>query len=350
MSERGVLVRKEIPAWLDSHAAVLGQALGVDDFFAEGSNGAGRNARVPWTRFASRFESPKPTEGFYVVYLFDAAGRNVYLSLNQGTTDHLNGELVRKPPELILERSAWARAALGSWLTDLGDRLSAMSLNGANLGDAYEDGSVAAIGYERDAIPDDTVILADAKRFAEGLGLLYREHNLRPLPKEQPEIHEAEVAADRAAGNRRVPPRAGFRANAAERKAIEKRAIDLARAYYMAQGFKVKELGKPFDLEVRKDGMKLTVEVKGTTSDGSGVVLTANEVEHHAEAFPDNALVIVRNIALGREGDSPSAGGGHLYELRGWEIDPDHLRTISYAYEVPATMYNHVGVHADELL
>jgi hypothetical protein len=101
MAERGLLVRKEIPAWLDSHAVALSQVIGVDDFIAEGSNGAGRNARVPWARFASRVESPKPTEGFYVVYLFDAAGENFYLSLNQGTTDHLNGELVRKPPSLF---------------------------------------------------------------------------------------------------------------------------------------------------------------------------------------------------------------------------------------------------------
>ena len=91
------------------------------------------------------------------------------------------------------------------------------------------------------------------------------------------------------------------------------------------------------------------VEIKGTTSDGSGVSLTAGEVSHHAAAFPNNALVVVRNIVLQR-GDSPSASGGWLYELRGWDIDTAALRAISYAYEVPGEMYEHKGVSTESLL
>lgn len=350
MAERGRLVRNTIPAWIGNHADELAAAMEVTDFFAEGSNGVGRNAYVPWTRFASQHEAPKPTEGFYVVYLFDASGQSVYLSLNQGTTDHLDGELVRKSPELIAERTVWARSVLAPWLKGSAASLAPISLNGANLGDAYEDGNIAAIRYEIGAIPDDDVLLADAARFAEGLGIVYREHGTRPIPKEQPEVREAEEAADRAAGNRVKRTRAGFRTNAIEIKAVETHAIDVARAYYRRQGFDVEVLGKPFDLKVKKDDLKLSVEVKGTTSDGSGVVLTDGEVRHHEAAFPDNALVVVRNIVLHRDEVSPTASGGHLFELRNWAIDEDALRVISYAYSVPEAMYDHAGMTSDSLL
>jgi hypothetical protein len=350
MKERAVIVKETIPAWIDSNSSELAAAVGVDDLFAEGSNGKGRSARVPWSRFGSRLWAPKATEGFYVVYLFDAAGQRVYLSLNQGTTDPGAHAFVSKPVEWILQQIHWARSVLAPWLEELPNGTAPIHLSDAKLGRDYEGGNIASMAYELGAIPDDAKLFSDAKRFAEGLGMLYRAHNEHPLPKEQPEVREAEEAADRAARNRRVGRRAGFRTNAAENKAIESHAIKLARAYYTGEGFEVKELGKPFDLKVTRPGLTLTVEVKGTTSDGSGVVLTGGEVRHHAEAFPNNAFVVVREIVLHRGPKSPTASGGHLYELRGWDIDHDALRVISYAYEVPDTVYEHAGVTSDSLL
>jgi hypothetical protein len=348
MVERGTLVREAIPAWLGEHAAALDAAVDVDDFFIEGSNGKGRSAFVPWTRFGSRLRAPKATEGFYVVYLFDAAGKNVYLSLNQGTTDPGPHAFVSKPVEWILEQIHWARSVLGPWLEDLDDPTAPIHLNATGLGTDYEGGNIAAISYELGAIPDDATLFADAKKFAEALGVIYREHDERPLPKEQPEVREAEEAADQSVGRPRKSSGAGFRTNAADIKVIEKHAVKLATTYYKSQGFKVKELGKPFDLEVKKGDLTLAVEVKGTTSDGSKVVLTRNEVAHHEGAHPENALVIVRNIKLHR-GRSPKADGGHLYELRGWEINPDALRPISYTYEVPGEIFDHAGVTGTNL-
>lgn len=350
MNERGLLIRDAAPAWLTGYATVLGDTLGVEDLFAEGRDGTGRKTRVPWVRFGSRSRSPRATEGFYVVYLFDALGEAVYLSLNQGTTDFLGGEFVPKPREVIIERTAWARSALTPWLRDLGDRVAAIDLHDPHLGAGYELGNIATVAYELDAIPDDASLLTDARIFAEGLRTLYREHARSPVPQEQPELREAEEAAERATGAIKKRSRAGFRTNAIEIKAIETHAVAVACAYYEAEGFHVKELGKPFDLEVRTDDLVLTVEVKGTTSDGSGVPLTGGEVSHHVEAFPNNALVVVRNITLHRDGTSPTASGGRLYELRGWEIDINALRAISYAYDIPAGMYAHKGIASDSLL
>lgn len=351
MSERGLLIRNAVPAWLNSHAPDLSQALAIDDFFAEGRDGTGRKTRVPWVRFGSRTQSPRATEGFYVVYLFDALGRAVFLSLNQGTTDFLGGEFVPKPREVIIERAIWAKSILSPWLGTLSRETTSMDLHDPNLGAGYELGNIAAVTYQVDAIPDDADLLDDARTFADGLRSLYQAHERHPIPKEQPELREAEEAAERASGGAaKRGKRAGFRTNAVEIKAIETHAVAVARAYYEAEGFKVKELGKPFDLEVKKDDVILTVEVKGTTSDGSGVPLTAGEVDHHAKAFPNNALVVVRDISLRRDDDLPTASGGRLFELRAWEIDMNSLRVISYAYEVPAGMYGHKGTPAEALL
>jgi hypothetical protein len=56
--------------------------------------------------------SPKATEGWYVVYLFAADGSAVFLSLNQGTTDWINGGAVAKDPKVLAERSEAARSVL----------------------------------------------------------------------------------------------------------------------------------------------------------------------------------------------------------------------------------------------
>jgi 5-methylcytosine-specific restriction enzyme MrcB-like protein len=350
MSERGLLIRNAAPEWLSGHASDLGDILAIDDFFAEGRDGTGRKTRVPWVRFGSRSLSPRATEGFYVVYLFDALGGAVYLSLNQGTTDFRAGEFVPKPRKVITERADWARSVLAPWLNSLNNATVQIDLHDPHLGAGYELGNVAAVPYDLGAIPGDASLYADARVFAEGLGMLYQEHAHRPIPQERPELREAEEAADRASGSKRSASRAGFRTNAREIKAIEAHAVAFARAYYETGGFLVKELGKPFDLEVKKQDMVLTVEVKGTTSDGSGVPLTAGEVRHHAEAFPNNALIVVRNIALHRDGTSPTASGGRLYELRGWDIDVNSLRVISYAYDIPAEMYEHQGISSESLL
>jgi hypothetical protein len=81
----------------------------------------------------------------------------------------------------------------------------------------------------------------------------------------------------------------GYRLDAAERSAIENQTVKLATAYYKGGGWTVKVRGKPHDPELKKGVRAMTVEVKGTTSEGEVVALTPNEVAHHAAAYPNNA-------------------------------------------------------------
>jgi hypothetical protein len=350
MVERGELIRNAIPASLLEQRGQLEGALGIDDFFSEGRDGTGRKTRVPWARWGSRARSPRATEGFYLVYLFSAAGDVVYLSLNQGTTDFVGSDFVPKPPQVIAKRVSWAREVLSAWNPPIDRAVDFIQLGDPGLGAGYESGNISALAYESGNIPADSSLMTDAHALSEALGLLYAAHAKAPIPHEQPELKEAEDLAEQTSGDRKRVGRVGFRTNSQEIKAVEMHAVAVAHAYYEGQGWKVKEFGKPFDLRVRKAGETLTVEVKGTTGDGAAVPLTAGEVAHHADAFPNNALVVVRGIKLIRDEVAPRASGGVLFELRGWDIEPLSLRAISYAYEIPGEMYDHSGALANELL
>jgi MrcB-like, N-terminal domain/Domain of unknown function (DUF3883) len=340
MQRRGQLVRMTAAKWLIDHETVLAGDVQLDtnDFLVEGRDGTGLKTRVPWLRFGSRARSPRATQGFYVVYLFDARGDAAFLSLNQGTTDFVNGDFVPKPSHELRERVIWARDALGDWLHQ-NEHSVTIDLHARGLGSGYERGNIAAYRYRRRAVPDDATLLRDARIYARGLGRLYAAQATRPLPFEAPEVEQAMILAEEAAGRSSGARGAGFRMNSAEIKLIETHAVELARAYYEREGWHVEVLGKPFDLKISRDGECLTVEVKGTTSDGSKVVLTAGEVRHHEEAYPDNALVVVRHIVLNRATTPPTASGGVLYEQRGWSIASEDLQPISFSYTVPRTVY-----------
>jgi hypothetical protein len=351
MQERGQLIRSTTATWLRSHAPQLAADIGLEsnDFFVEGRDGTGRKTRVPWIRFGSYSRSPSATTGFYVVYLFDAPGNAVYLSLNQGTTDFVRGGFMPKPVDVLEARVLQAREVLGEWFASHADARS-IELHDPGLGAGYERGNIAAIAYPRKAIPNDTALLSDARVYARALRQLYADQATHPLPYEMPEVEHAIAAAEEAAGKPARSSSAGFRTNAEEIKLIERHAVRLARLYYEADDWDVSEYGKPFDLKLNRDREQLDVEVKGTTSDGSGVVLTAGEVRYHEKAYPNNALVVVRNIELDRSTTPPTASGGALYGHRGWQIAAADLTPISYTYAIPAALYTGAGCAANRLL
>ena len=184
----------------------------------------------------------------------------------------------------------------------------------------------------------------------EAGGTVVTRGDLRPLPGEAPEVAYAQESADEAAGKPPSRTGAGYRTNAAEIRAIEQHAVRVARQHYEKSGWKVKELGKPYDLEIKRGGATLHVEVKGTTSNGASVVLTYNEVQHHMRRRPENAIVIVRGIDIDPGTSPPTASGGTLYERADWSIDQDRLQPISYKYTIPPDIYDQPGIPADQIL
>ncbi|WP_326678263.1 MrcB family domain-containing protein [Streptomyces sp. NBC_01237] len=269
MQRRGVIVRTEIRAWLREHVGALSKAMGipVDDVGVEGKDGAGQRAEVAWTRVHSKSRTPSATNGWYVVYLFSGDGERVYLSLNQGTTEWIAGELKPREPAALKKRIEWAHPLIEQAAAERADLLTEIRLNArTKLGRGYEPGNVVAIEYRRDSIPDSDALGRDLLFMARLLGLLYKAaDNATHVPGDLPvEVREATQSAATTA-NRRTARKGGqgFLLTATERSAIEKRSVLLAMDHFKAQGWTVKDVGasKPYDLHLTRGDEKLHVEV-----------------------------------------------------------------------------------------
>lgn len=152
------------------------------------------------------------------------------------------------------------------------------------------------------------------------------------LADQTPEVVDAIAALDEIANPR---GKCGRRFSAAENKAIEEQAVRVVRKHLKeVLGYETKDVGatESYDVHAKKGDSVIKVEVKGTTSDGSEIVLTANEVALHLAEHPNNALAVVRRIVLDRNGDQPVATGGELDFRMSWELQREWLTPIAYRY------------------
>lgn len=337
MEERGDLIRNVAPGWIRQHAAELARAVGIPSFdlLVEGRDGTGLKAQVPWFRIASRTQSESATEGWYLVYLFSAQGKRVYLSLNQGTTRWDGLEYRPRPAGQLRARVAWARAEIDTSPAPEAS-VDAITLDASSsLAKGYEVGHVTGVAYERGHIPGQDVLLDDLLDLSEILGAIYRAVDTAPAPGDDPpEVVDARRQAAMVAGKAVASTGGGFRLDASGRQAIEGRAKTVATTHYEERGWKVRRAAdtKPYDLELVRPGEKLTVAVKGTTSSGDQLIVTQGEVLHHRRAHPSNALIVVHDIRLDTSSDPPTASGGILEETSPWELAPESLTPISYVH------------------
>lgn len=126
----------------------------------------------------------------------------------------------------------------------------------------------------------------------------------------------------------------GFGLTPKERRAVERRAVELATDHFRSQGWVVEDVGdrESFDLCCRRKGVELHVEVKGTTGRGQKVILPRNEVEH-ARKYAHVALVVAHGVKL-RKGKNPRVSGGALLVQHPWRIAAKDLEPLAYYYAV----------------
>jgi hypothetical protein len=335
MQRRGELTRRLIPSRLEAASNQMRSALGHhgSDFAIEGRDATGRKARIPWVRYFSQSRSPNPQQGWYCVYLFDGPGTSVYLELGHGSTTFVDGEYQPRPPEELARLVAWGQQVLAPVLRSQPGLSQPMVLRGGKLGDAYEHSSVLNKRYAANDVPSDEVLFADAIEFAGYLKFIYDAEVLGLSPAAPaPEIVEVERVAS---GNSRGFGQ-GFGLNAAERRAVELHAMQMAKACLLALNWRVRDVSssKPYDFECRRGEETLAVEVKGTTSAGEQIVLTRNEVAAHQSLHPNTALIVVHSISLQRD-PRPKAEGGVLRMLTPWKADDQDLRALAYQYRIP---------------
>lgn len=125
----------------------------------------------------------------------------------------------------------------------------------------------------------------------------------------------------------------GWMSDSAKKRAIEKYAVEIATDFYLSEGWRVTELGKPYDLRCIRGDEELHVEVKGTTGLCTSVSITYNEFIHAHEHQTD--LFIVSNIVVETNSKSDyQVQGGESSLVRNWRPTEDSLKPISYKHEL----------------
>lgn len=129
----------------------------------------------------------------------------------------------------------------------------------------------------------------------------------------------------------------GFGLSQAERRAVELRAMQVARSLYEGAGWEVIDtsLSQPFDLLATKGESKRFIEVKGTIGEGFSVILTHGEVNHVRRNGKISVLVIVSGIILEQSDGKWQAHGGTVTTHEDpWMLVEANLSATQYRYEI----------------
>lgn len=148
---------------------------------------------------------------------------------------------------------------------------------------------------------------------------------------------DEDVAEDQQPPGKRAPKGRVTRAqDPVLRKAIEDHAVKVAVDHYKAAGAtRIKELGKPYDIRLKLDGIERHCEVKGSSMLIDTVELTINEVVH-GQTYDATDLIVVDQISWTRNADGAVAtSGGRMRVWSDWSpLDAD-LAARKFAYLLP---------------
>lgn len=130
----------------------------------------------------------------------------------------------------------------------------------------------------------------------------------------------------------------GFQSSPVVRRAVELFAMAAATAYFKKSWPRVEDVSasRSYDLHCTRGRKSLHVEVKGTTGDGSVVLLTSNEVEHARTTYPASALFVLSAIRITETGGGDViASGGSPRVIEPWDVDEAGLAPLTYACVLP---------------
>ncbi|MGC2515637.1 MAG: DUF3883 domain-containing protein [Terriglobales bacterium] len=108
-----------------------------------------------------------------------------------------------------------------------------------------------------------------------------------------------------------------------------------AEAHFVSLYDSVKRKGKPYDLCCTKKASVLYVEVKGTQTEGTEILLTPIEVEFANKHRGELALFLVYNVDVSRKNGKNVTSGGVTYIEPNWVIDMPRLSPLGYSYSLP---------------
>jgi hypothetical protein len=140
------------------------------------------------------------------------------------------------------------------------------------------------------------------------------------------------AAIERVARPRRSRSGQGRGLDAAARKAVEMRAMEVAKNALSKQWPEVMDVSatQSFDFHCKYGDEELLVEVKGSTGDGSSVILTANEAKLAKDRYPKVALYLVTKIQLQITPTGVSASGGEETIYDPFDLNSHSLEPVAF--------------------
>ncbi len=151
----------------------------------KGSPGQGNWANVPWVAVFDPSVTDSATRGYYVVYLFSADMRRVYLSLNQGTTavhDEFGAEALdelTRRAGLMRTRVSEHRGRFAHAAIDLA--------SDAFLPRGYEAGHAFGVEYDLAVLPSEDELATDLTDIVHMYLLLRSRGGVLPLEEGEQE-------------------------------------------------------------------------------------------------------------------------------------------------------------------
>lgn len=332
MQERGALIRSALADELRMRIPLLQKSFHqiFDDLSVEASDGIGRKTEAPWVRLFSKAMSPNPREGFYIVLHFAADGSAFFITVGCGSTTWSGGDLRAIPDEELRIKTGWARSVVQQRFSSLEPFDDEMNLGAtAPLPRTFEKATAFAKRISKGSLSDEDIDLLLAQASARLSEIYLAQLDKRDVALGDQDIEEIFTIAKPLRKGRSQ----GLGLTAAERKAVEMRAMAVAREYLEGIGFTVKDvsLTESYDLLATNPEREIKVEVKGTTSDLCDVIMmTKNEVELHRREKGRTGLIIVSRIQLDREELGPSATRGKLEALLEWDVDAWMAEPIAF--------------------
>lgn len=167
-SKIGKIIAKEIPMSLITNANI-----NQDKFSVVGSIGKGQFAEIPWISIFNKRITGSATKGIYIVYLFTADMKGIYLSLNQGYTyfrEKFGGRQSKDEIERMadtLRKLVFIPENMKTYNIDLKATKP--------LGKGYMAGHIAGRYYDLEDMPSDDVLILDLLELLD----VYDEINLQ---------------------------------------------------------------------------------------------------------------------------------------------------------------------------
>lgn len=169
-SEVGKLINKQLPLLIEQKANI-----NLKKYLIAGSIGKGQFAEIPWISIFRKSITETATKGIYIVYLFTADMKGLYLSLNQGFTYFKDKYGTKKGREEIKKVSHYLQQRCKTIPDDL--NLKSIELKAEKpLGKGYMPGHIAGKYYELDKLPSSEELADDLRNlmsvYEEVIGLI----------------------------------------------------------------------------------------------------------------------------------------------------------------------------------